>query len=216
MVRCDTCRKDFSRSDALTRHKKYSCSLSPKVEVKRNYVAKCKELNSKPIDNMSQDIPTIDGAAFSGEKPKSKEINKIMDMLNTPQEKRATIMKEEKKLDGQKVPSKDPPAKKMKIIPLPSKSDHLISDQSSDEVGEEEDAEEDEEEEEMSPPVVKASHLNTEEKQIANKFSQLFCEMKQTGKNNRGMLYILLDEMRDNGIIDETDYDKVYNAIICK
>ena len=68
----------------------------------------------------------------------------------------------------------------------------------------------------MSPPVVKAPHLNTEEKKIANRFSLLFCEMKQTGKDNRRMLCILLDEMRDNGMIDEADYDKAYNAIICK
>ena len=125
MARCNTCGKDFSRNDALTRHKIYSCSLSPTVQVKQN-VAKCEESNSKPVDKMSQDIPTFDGVEFSGEKPKSeKTLVKIMDMLKIPNENRAEILKEEKNLDGLKVPSKEPPAKKMKIIPLLPKSDHL-------------------------------------------------------------------------------------------
>ena len=36
MAHCYTCGKDFSRNDALTRHKKNSCSLSPTVRVKRD------------------------------------------------------------------------------------------------------------------------------------------------------------------------------------
>ena len=48
-----------------------------------------------------------------------------MDMLKIPNENRAEILKKEKNLDGLKVPSKEPPAKKMKIIPLLPKSDHL-------------------------------------------------------------------------------------------
>ena len=76
--------------------------------------------------NAPSDIPTFDGAEFSGEKPKSeKTLVKIMDMLKIPNENRAEILKEEKNLDGLKVPAKEPPAKKMKIIPLLPKSDHL-------------------------------------------------------------------------------------------
>ena len=96
MVRCDTCRKDFSRKDALTRHKKFSCDGSHKAEAKINVdcVANREESDSKPVvispetdDNLLQDIPTFDGAEFSGEKPKSEEtLTKIMEMLKIPQE----------------------------------------------------------------------------------------------------------------------------------
>ena len=216
MVRCDTCGEDFSRKDALTRHKKYSCDASHKTEAKRNVdcVAKREESNSKPVaflaatdENMSkcEDIPSFDGTEFSGEKPKSEEtLIKIMEMLKIPQEKRASIRKEEKTLDELKVPSKEPPAKKMKIIPLLSKPDQQIPEQSTNKLRE------------TSPPIEKAPHLNVEEKKCLNRFSQLFRETKQTGKDNGEQLCILLDGLRDSGIIDEADYDKAYDAIICK
>ena len=216
MVCCKTCGKNFSRNDAMTRHKKYSCSLSPTVQVKQN-VAKCEESNSKPVDKMSQDIPTFDGAEFSGEKPKSeKTLVKIMDMLKIPNENRADILKEERKLD----PSNEPSAKKLKIIPLLSKSNQQMPEQSSEKKGDEETEEEKEEDEkeegESPPPVVKAPHLTIEEKKLFNKYSQLFRDMKLTGKDNRGKLCILLDAMRDYCMIDEAGYDKAYDAIMFK
>ena len=205
MVRCDACGVNFSRNDALTRHKKYSCNISRKTEAKRNYVENPDIRDSKsgilPHDNMSpKGIPTFDGGEFLGEKPKSDEtISKIMEMLEVPQKSRAAVLREEKRLDEQKVLVKEPTAKKMKIIPpLSKKSSKQTPD------------------EKTSPPVVKAAHLNTEEKKLVNKFSQLFREMKQTGKDNKGELCILLDRMRDIGLTDEIDYDKAYHAIICK
>ena len=219
MVRCDTCGEDFSRKDALTRHKKYSCDASHKTEAKRivDCVAKREESNSKPIDippethdSMSQEIPTFDVAEFSGEKPKSEEtLIKIMEMLKIPQEKCASILKEEKQLEEQtfkKVPSKEPPAKKMKIIPLLSKSDQQKSEQSTNKARE------------TSPPIVKAPHLNVEEKKCLNRFSQLFRETKQSGKDNAEQLCILLDRLEDRGTLDEASCDKAYDAIvdICK
>ena len=260
MVHCDTCGKDFSRKDALTRHKKYSCDASHKTEAKRNVDCVAKPY-SKPVTILperEERIPTFDGAEFSGEKPKSEEtLIKIVEMLNIPQENPANILKEE---NVQKVPSKGPPAKKMKVIPLLSKSDQQMSEQSSDKdeenfvkapyIG----VEEKQLDEgtfkrgvrmeppakkmkiipllsksdqpmpnqlsnmvrERSPPIVKAPHLNAEEKKLANKFTRLFREMKQTGKDNRGKLFVLLDGLRDSGLIDEADYDKAYDAIICK
>ena len=189
----------------MTRHKKYSCSLSP-----------TEESNSRPIGNMAQDIPIFDGAKFSGGKAKSEEIYKIMEMLNIPSEKRADILKEERKLD----PSNEPSAKKLKIIPLLSKSNQQMPEQSSEKKGDEETEEEKEEDEkeegESPPPVVKAPHLTIEEKKLFNKYSQLFRDMKLTGKDNRGKLCILLDAMRDYCIIDEAGYDKAYDAIMFK
>ena len=208
MVRCDTCGEDFSRNDALTRHKKYSCNDSHKTESKRKNVdfdANSRSVTILPHDNMSQDIPTFDGAEFSGVKPKSEETCKIMEMLKIPQEKRASILKEEKKLDELKAPSKEPPIKKMKIIPLLLKSDHshqMPPEQLS------------EPEEVTSPPVVKAPHLDVGEKKCLNRFSQLFRETKQTGKDNSEQLCILLDRLENHGTLDETSCDKVYDAIV--
>ena len=45
------------------------------------------------IEGSPSDITTIDGAEFSGEKPKSeKTLVKIMDMLKIPHENRAQIL----------------------------------------------------------------------------------------------------------------------------
>ena len=82
----------------------------------------------------SKDISTFDGAEFSGEKPKSDEgIIKIMEMLNIPQKSRVGILNEEKKLDKQRASVKEPPTKKMKIIPLLDTSKQMPK-QSPDEV----------------------------------------------------------------------------------
>ena len=184
-------------------------------------------------------------------------------MLKIPQEKRAGILTEEKKLDQQKVYSKGPPAKKMKVIPFTSKYDQQMSKQSSDEEEENsattvkapyigvEDKKlekhtfkkvsskepfakkmkiillpsksdqamfEQSSDKETPTPVVKVPHLNAKVKKLANEFTQLFREMKQTGKDNRGKLCILLDGLRKSGALDEASYEKAHDAIvdICK
>ena len=88
----------------------------------------------------------------------------------------------------------------MKIIPLLSKSDQAMSEQSSDK--------------ETPTPVVKVPHLNAKVKKLANEFTQLFREMKQTGQDHRGKLCILLDGLRDSGTLDEVSYEKVHDAIV--
>ena len=50
------------------------------------------------IEDPPSDIPTFDGAEFSGEKS-DETLIKIMDMLNIPPENRAQILKEEKEFD---------------------------------------------------------------------------------------------------------------------
>ena len=57
------------------------------------------------IEGPVTDIPTFDGAEFSGEKPKSDEtLLKIMKMLKIPRQRHARILKEEREADNQPPP----------------------------------------------------------------------------------------------------------------
>ena len=82
---CDLCLKSFSHRQSLFKHKKKK--------------KKCTPPPSKPTATTEtklemSDIPTFDGAEFSGEKPKSeKTLIKMMDMLKIPRENRAQILK---------------------------------------------------------------------------------------------------------------------------
>ena len=58
-------------------------------------------------------------------------------------------------------------------------------------------------------PIMRAPHLSSKEKKLFNKFSLIFRETKQ----NKGKLFVLLNDLRDIALIDNDDYDKIYNAI---
>ena len=63
------------------------------------------------------------------------------------------------------------------------------------------------------PVIVKASHLTTKVKELVNRFSRLFQEMKANGKDNAEELYILLDELEENGTFTHEDCRKAFNTI---
>ena len=137
------------------------------------------------IENSPSDIPTFDGAEFSGEKPKSeKTLVKIMDMLKIPHENRAQILKEETELD-KKV------RKKMKSSCNRKQDGHS-----------------------PTPPIrVSMPHLRAEEKTLLNNFSRLFQEMKMNGKDYGEELSYMLDKLRNYGSIDEQCFQKAFNAV---
>jgi hypothetical protein len=58
-------------------------------------------------------------------------------------------------------------------------------------------------------PTIRAPHLSNKEKKLFNKFSLIFRETKQ----NKGKLFVLLNDLIDSASIDNDDYDKIYNAI---
>ena len=68
------------------------------------------------------DIPTFDGAEFSGEKPKSDEtLLNLMKMLRIPHEYRARFLKEEKEYDRKRFKNSrtaESQQKGMKLSPL--------------------------------------------------------------------------------------------------
>jgi len=91
-VLCNICGEDFARHDILLRHmkRKYPCGVTPTT---KNVP---KKLSDDDVAPASADIPTFDGAEFSGEKPLSDEtLFKMMEMLKIPHENRAHILKEE-------------------------------------------------------------------------------------------------------------------------
>ena len=137
------------------------------------------------IEGSPSDITTIDGAEFSGEKPKSeKTLVKIMDMLKNPHENRAQLLKEETELD-KKV------RKKMKSSCNRKQDGHS-----------------------PTPPIrVSMPHLSAEEKTLLNNFSRLFQEMKMNGTDNGKELSYMLDKLRNSGSIDEECFQKAFNAV---
>ena len=110
---CDLCLKSFTHRQSLFKHKKKKCTPPPskptattetKLETRLiPILSKTPKLsmdddneidNVQDIEDAPSDIPTFDGAEFSGEKPKSeKTLIKIMDMLKIPRENRAQILK---------------------------------------------------------------------------------------------------------------------------
>lgn len=93
MVLCNICGEDFARHDILLRHMKRKYPCAKNIPTTKNIP---KKLSDDDVAPASADIPTFDGAEFSGEKPLSDEtLFKMMEMLKIPHENRARILKEE-------------------------------------------------------------------------------------------------------------------------
>ena len=106
---CQKCGKTYASRQSLWNHKKYckggtkqhsflagSQNHQPSLAEKKPVNSKISALIDATDDSASADIPTFDGAEFSGEKPLSDEtLFKMMEMLKIPHENRAHILKEE-------------------------------------------------------------------------------------------------------------------------
>ena len=204
---CDFCFKRFAHRQSLFKHKKKCTGAPPKpmmnppAPTETKLEARLIPILSKTpktsmdddneIDDLQDnggpptDIATIDGAKYSGEKPKSeKTLVKIMDKLKIPHENRAQILKEETELD-KKV------RKKMKSLCNIKQEGRS-----------------------PKPPLrVSMPHLGVEEKTLINDFSRLFQEMKKIGKDNAEELCYILDELRNYGTIDEKCFQTAFNAV---
>ena len=125
MLRCNACGEDFSRADALTRHRKrkYPCVRKNSYEIDLNNSDRgvisqhTTDAQSEEVPSFieSQDIksaakyetnlpekkdiiPTFDGDEFIGKKPLTREtLIKMMDMLNVPEEEREAVIQSELK-----------------------------------------------------------------------------------------------------------------------
>ena len=94
---CGKCSKTYSSRQSLYNHRKYCAArkISEKVKVRRKLF-----IDGLVYGKDESDIPTFDGAEFSGEKPKSDgTLLNLMKMLRIPHEYRARFLKEEKEYD---------------------------------------------------------------------------------------------------------------------
>ena len=130
MVRCNACGEDFSRADALTRHRKrrYPCVRKNSYEIDLNnsdrgvisqHISDARSekvpsfIESQDIKSTAKyetnltkkkEIPTFDGDEFIGKKPLTREtLIKMMDMLNVPEEEREAVIQSELKLNRELV-----------------------------------------------------------------------------------------------------------------
>ena len=94
MYSCYQCDASYTREDNLIRHKKYHCIQASKdnsknVLTRRHHVERNRKLDDESASTISDyddEIPTFDGAEFSGGKPLRREtIHKIMKMLKIPE-----------------------------------------------------------------------------------------------------------------------------------
>ena len=101
MHRCHICGFEFPRRDNLSRHlkRKYPCDgQNRKVDQYKRDRSSINELNHmRQSESMNtREIPTFDGAEFSGEKLISSDtLDKLMEMQGIPVKRREEIKREE-------------------------------------------------------------------------------------------------------------------------
>ena len=116
---CGKCCNTYSSRQSLYNHRKYCAArkISEKVKVRRQLF-----IDSLVYGKDESDIPTFDGAEFSGEKLKSDgTLLNLMKVLRIPHEYQTRFLKEEKEYDGERFKNSrtvESEQKGMKLSPL--------------------------------------------------------------------------------------------------
>ena len=207
--------------------RKYPCDgrkTIPKSNVQsKSFVSSGRnDLRSDKLErtSISQDIPTFDGAEFSGDKPLSREtLFKIMEMLGIPEEKRERFAEGEENLRSEKNSGSHETEKQEMFEIFQQLHADLTNNKQRENVPEingkkdHDNHESKDVNDKQRPTRVKAPHMDAEEKKLINRFNRLFQEMKQNGRDNGEELCILLDELKDCGTFNGEDCQKVYDVI---
>ena len=165
--------------------------------------------------NGGNEIPSFDGAEFSGEKAKSREtLNRMMKMLKIPEQRWGSIATDILKQDGEQVyltPSTKELLPLKEVVDESEDADNSIDESDTSDALLADDV--DESDGKLSLTIVEYPRMDAEEKKVINRFSRLFHETKRNGRDNREELCILLDELKDCGTFNGEDAQKVYDAI---
>ena len=206
MRECDGCHK-IMRSDNL-----------------KNHMRKCNGLNQNlNVSNENIRYPFADNSSKMSKSinPKiSALIDAIVNEEDEPPEKIQRKDLAENSTDDERQHYSDTLDLTSKVV-TDENDDEDGDDYEDDENGDEDDDDEDDDDEDddydqlsnEKPQIINGSNLSKEIKIILKKFSQLFEESKRGVKQNRGKLIILIDLLKDCEIIDDDDYEKLYEAV---
>ena len=206
MRECDGCHK-IMRSDNL-----------------KNHTRKCNGLNQNlNVSNENIRYPFADNSSKMSKSinPKiSALIDAIVNEEDEPPEKIQRKDLAENSTDDERQHYPDTLDLTSKVV-TDENDDEDGDDYEDDENGDEDDDDEDDDDEDddydqlsnEKPQIINGSNLSKEEKIILKKFSQLFQESKRGVKQNRGKLILLIDLLKDCEIIDDDDYEKLYDAV---
>ena len=205
--KCGKCYKTYASRQSLCNHRKIcdgkkkssythtslkSIVPSPK---KMDYAENDEFLQD--IESPVRDIPTFDGAEFCGDKPLSDDtLLRMMENLGVPPDRRARnleLFRKDQESD-KKVHEKMKNSSNF-IDTLDSKQDDCC------------------------PPIRQVKSLKTykdlseEEKISVEKFNQLLRDMETNGKDNGEELCVILNKLRNTGILDEETSQRLFNVM---
>ena len=213
---CEGCQR-VMRSDNLRKHEKICNRFLNKYSSPHSSYDQDLPQNrsniSKPMTNPSDSIPTssktsklsmndseipvFDGAEFCGDKPLSDDtLLRMMENLGVPPDRRARnleLFRKDQESD-KKVHEKMKNSSNF-IDTLDSKQDDCC------------------------PPIrqvksLKAcKDLSEQEKTLVDKFNQLLREMEVSGRDNGEELCVILNKLRNTGILDEETSQRLFNVM---
>ena len=147
------------------------------------------------IESPDRDIPTFDGAEFCGDKPLSDDtLLRMMENLDVPPDRRARNLELFRKDQERDKKVREKMKNSCNVIDtLDSKQDGCPTRQ---------------------VKSLKAyKDLSEQEKTLVDKFNQLLREMEVSGKDNGEELCVILNKLRNTGILDEETSQRLFNVM---
>ena len=147
------------------------------------------------IESPDRDIPTFDGAEFCGDKPLSDDtLLRMMENLDVPPDRRARNLELFRKDQERDKKVREKMKNSCNVIDtLDSKQDGCPTRQ---------------------VKSLKAyKDLSEQEKTLVDKFNQLLQDMETNGKDNGEELCVILNKLRNTGILDEETSLRLFNVM---
>ena len=204
----------------------YKDQASERCERKRKFSNDFDGSEERAKKNGGNEIPSFDGAEFSGEKAKSREtLNRMMEMLKIPEQRWGSIATDILKQDGEQVYLTPPTKELLPLKEVVDESEDVKEDGSNFNLGIDEsntsDAlladDGDETDGKLSSKTQTYSEeypsLKVEDLTLANKFITLQHDMEENGIDHAIELCKLAEALLKTGAINYADYRKLYYSI---